>query len=59
VFQKQKKASVRGIELSGEAGNIFNETISNIRTVVAFGGEQKEIQKYVKFPLIINVDRYI
>lgn len=33
----------------GSAGSVAQQVISSIRTVVAFGGQEKEIQRYNKF----------
>lgn len=35
----------------GEAGAIAEETLSSLRTVVAFGGQSKEIERYDKLLL--------
>eukprot|EP00027_Filamoeba_sp_ATCC50430_P010288 CAMPEP_0168548552 /NCGR_PEP_ID=MMETSP0413-20121227/4624_1 /TAXON_ID=136452 /ORGANISM="Filamoeba nolandi, Strain NC-AS-23-1" /LENGTH=481 /DNA_ID=CAMNT_0008578867 /DNA_START=143 /DNA_END=1584 /DNA_ORIENTATION=- len=40
--------STRGQKVYATAGNIAEEVLSSIRTVVAFGGEEKEVARYAK-----------
>ncbi|XP_057672647.1 ATP-dependent translocase ABCB1-like [Diorhabda carinulata] len=42
------KLAKNELEAYGIAGSIANETLSLIRTVTAFGGQQKEIERYNK-----------
>ena len=40
------RVSKNEMETYGKAGAIAEEVISSIRTVIAFGGEDKEVEKY-------------
>ena len=46
-FQYTLSAASEEQEKHGEAGIIAQRTFSAIRTVVSFGGEYKEMKKYV------------
>ncbi|KAJ3099209.1 ATP-binding cassette, sub-B (MDR TAP), member 4 [Phlyctochytrium bullatum] len=43
-----KRGQTRGSESYAQAGSIAQEVLSSIRTVVAFGGEDREIERYKK-----------
>nr|CAD7409121.1 unnamed protein product [Timema cristinae] len=45
--------SRKELEVYGQAGSIAEEVLSSIRTVVAFGGESKEVDRY-QFGLVIE-----
>nr|CAD7426613.1 unnamed protein product [Timema monikensis] len=44
----QSTLTVKELESYGEAGAVVEEVLSSIRTVVAFGGEEKEVERYTK-----------
>nr|CAD7595893.1 unnamed protein product [Timema genevievae] len=44
----QSTLTVKELESYGEAGAVVEEVLSSIRTVVAFGGEEKEAERYTK-----------
>lgn len=48
IFWIQFVAKLTGMELQAyaKAGAIADEVLSSIRTVAAFGGEKKEVQRY-------------
>ena len=39
--------AAREMNAYSEAGSVAEEVISNINTVIAFGGQHKEVQRYV------------
>nr|CAD7445469.1 unnamed protein product [Timema bartmani] len=48
VAKVQSTLTVKELESYGEAGAVVEEVLSSIRTVVAFGGEEKEVERYTK-----------
>lgn len=42
----------RELKAYAKAGAVADEVLSSIRTVAAFGGEQKETERYSNVPLI-------
>lgn len=47
IFLKlSTKLAKKELDAYGSAGAIAEEVLSSIRTVVAFGGQQKELQRY-------------
>ncbi|XP_063224733.1 multidrug resistance protein homolog 49-like [Bacillus rossius redtenbacheri] len=46
VAKVQSSLSSKELESYGEAGAVAEEALSSIRTVVAFGGEEKEVERY-------------
>lgn len=53
LFQIQASVSTQEMEAYGTAGAVAEEVLSSIRTVVAFSGQEKEIQRYI--PLLWNI----
>jgi len=49
VFQFQGQLTAREQESYAGAGNLAEEILSSIRTVVSFGGEKSEVQRYENF----------
>lgn len=46
VAKVQSSLSSRELAAYGQAGNVAEEVLAAIRTVVAFNGEQKEVERY-------------
>lgn len=44
-FQVQSSLTAKELESYGEAGAVVEEVLSSMRTVVAFGGEDKEVAR--------------
>lgn len=47
IFQVQSNLTEKELKSYSIAGIIAEEVLGSIRTVVAFGGENKEIERYV------------
>lgn len=46
VSKVQSSLTVQEMESYGKAGSVAEEVISSIKTVMAFGGENKEVERY-------------
>ncbi|XP_018398759.1 PREDICTED: multidrug resistance protein homolog 49 [Cyphomyrmex costatus] len=46
VAKMQSSLSARELAAYGQAGSVAEEVLASIRTVVAFNGEQKEVERY-------------
>ena len=47
-FLFQGSFAAREMKAYSEAGSVAEEVLSNITTVIAFGGQQKEVQRSAK-----------
>ena len=45
MLQAQSTLTERELEEYAKAGSVAEEVISSVRTVAAFGGEEKEVQR--------------
>lgn len=45
------------LEAYGTAGAVAEEVLSSIRTVVSFGGEEKEIERYLSSKCLIDLNQ--
>jgi hypothetical protein len=46
LLQVQSSLTAQELESYGDAGAVVEEVLSSLRTVVAFGGENKEVARY-------------
>jgi ATP-binding cassette subfamily B (MDR/TAP) protein 1 len=46
LLQVQSSLTAQELESYGDAGAVVEEVLSSLRTVVAFGGENKEVTRY-------------
>jgi methionine aminopeptidase len=46
LLQVQSTLTAQELESYGDAGAVVEEVLSSLRTVVAFGGENKEVARY-------------
>lgn len=47
LFQISSRLSKKELKAYGIAGSVAEEVLSSIRTVVAFGGQEAEVKRYV------------
>jgi hypothetical protein len=52
--QVQSSLTAQELESYGDAGAVVEEVLSSLRTVVAFGGENKEVARY-KFSAVMQL----
>lgn len=46
VSKVQSSLTALEMESYGKAGSVAEEVISSVKTVIAFGGENKEVERY-------------
>jgi hypothetical protein len=47
LFQISSRLAKKELKAYGIAGSVAEEVLSSIRTVVAFGGQETEVKRYV------------